>query len=182
MKKIFIILIFFSSILFICNCNSFGQTEQKDTVKTNINYNNVRGPDITGFVIALNRIIFIAKISHHNIRNFKFNLCWNIKNIYYLEGMELSEDFFFNLNLRQKNVVDSLTYVSFDYRNKDTLNCIETEYFFITLKIPIILNGIKLKPEEKKDVLSKIRKEDLQTVRTNRNFWGKNKAVEITTH
>jgi hypothetical protein len=168
----------FYIILFISSFSCFCQTERIDTES----YCNVRGPDIKYIVLVINRLIFKPKNPQCAIKSFKSINCWNYKNNFYIEGIELSEDSFNNLNIRQKNVVDSLTCYCFDYKDNDTLSCISTFYYYVSVKIPIILNGVKLTAEEKEIVLSKIPKEDLQEIRTKRNFWGKNIAIEINTY
>jgi hypothetical protein len=183
MQKSFV----FYIVLFISSFNSFSQTEQKDSIKTSINSSKVRGPDINEntarIVIVMNGTLFIPQGSKYNLYFKKNkNRCWNYKNNFYIEGIELQEDSFNNLNLRQKDVVDSLTCYCFDYKDNDTLSCISTFYYYVYVKVPIILNGVKLTAEEKEIVLSKIPKEDLQEVRTKRNFWGKNIAIEINTY
>ena len=82
---------------------------------------------------------------------------------------------------KAKNVIDSLTCYSFDYRNNDSLECIETLYLDIILKIPVKLNGALLKPDERGVILSKIHESQLLEIKKKRNIFGKATLV-ITTN
>ena len=179
MQKRFKILFIITNIFLICSFNSFGQTDSLD--------NNIRiCGEFVETIIIVNRVAFKPKSQEYNIdfRKKKKEDCWNCTHINYIDGLEVSDEILNNLGLslkRNRDVIDSLTCYSFKYRNDDPKNCIETYYYYVTLKIPIILNGVKLNHEEKETILSAIKMDEIHEVKTKRNFWGKALAVEITT-
>ncbi len=131
-------------------------------------------------VIVLNKIIFIPQNMQNYNPNEKIQFCKDCVNNYYLEGLKLSEKLFLQLHLRQRDIIECKTYYSYDYKNNDTSKCIQSLNLFISLKISIKLNGIELKPDEKETALKKIHKDQLYTIKSKRNFFGR-ATIEITT-
>lgn len=159
--------------LLICLCAYFHISAQAP--KTN--YRGPCGSNIQ-YGIILNRFIFYPNSIESNKPESSITFCNFSKNVFFLNGLELSEAIFIELNLKQKKR-DSATY-SYRYKNNDTTKCVECVDFFINLKIPYILNGIQIEEDKKEFVLRQIKPDQLASIIYKRSLFHKG-FIEIKT-
>jgi len=159
--------------LLICLWASFQTFAQAPTT----NYRGPCGTDIQHGII-LNRFIFYPNSIESNKPESSINFCNYSKNVFFLNGLELSEAIFIELNLKQKKS-DSATY-SYRYIINDTTNCVECVDFFINIKTPFILNGLELEEAKKEFILRQIKPEQLVSIIYKRSFY-RESVIEIIT-
>ncbi len=126
------------------------------------------------------RFIFISKSSQSHNLNSSVSFCNNYLKQYYFEGIELSEENFFNLNLKQKDIDGNNAWYTYRYNNQDTANCVECVVFNINVSVHIRLNGFELKANEKGAALKQIHSGQIVDIKSSRNIFGK-ATIEINT-
>ena len=126
------------------------------------------------------RFIFISKDSQSNNLNSSVSFCNNYVKKYYFEGLELSELNFLKLNLKQRDVDGNKAWFTYRYNNQDTANCVECIVFYVNVSVPIRLNGLALKANEKEAALNQIHSGQLVEINSSRNIFGKT-TIEIIT-
>jgi len=132
------------------------------------------------YIQVMNGIIFTAKDAQSDKSSELIRFCKNYKKSYTIEGLDIPEHLFLNLHLKQKDVMESKTWYSYRYKNQDTNQCVIHVDFFISLKIPIKLNGVELKPAEKETALQKISTDKIVSITLKHPILSK-ATVEITT-
>ena len=86
-----------------------------------------------------------------------------------MDSLEISEEIYLKEDLLN-NVTDSEGFYMLEKTNTDTSSCVITLKLFLNIKIPIILNGIPLDTENKKQVLAEIKPENLLYVEKKNPF------------
>jgi hypothetical protein len=168
--KLITTLIFYSAMFFQLNAQNV--------------VSGIRGPcsqTIPQYIYPINGILFYPKTQTENRPDSLYNFCDNIrKRIFFLDGLEMSEDIFLKLNLKQKYVTNKGAWYIYQYKKQDTTNCVESTSLFLSINIPIKLNGVELNPYEKETVLKKIQSGQLVAINSKRNIFGK-ATIEIIT-
>ncbi len=148
-------------------------------IVVNINAQNLKTPVNIDpiYTIAYNKFGFFPKNKESNIYFDLIKNSNNIRYIYFINGLELSEEVFLKLKLNQRDVHDDEVYYTLNFRNDDN-KCIESINLYINLGIPIWLNGEKLKSNLYDYYLSEIKSEQLVSIKCKQNLFGK-RYVEI---
>ncbi len=132
----------------------------------------------TGMIYAVNGNIFSPKNPGSNKSQFEIKFCDGSKHIYYLEGLQLVENKFLEIGIKRKDILEKKSVFTYQYKNHDTTSCVEFINLFVSVSIPIRLNGMELKDDEKESVLNKIRPEQLVTIKRVSSFFRKD-FIEI---
>ena len=120
-------------------------------------------------VMVANKHIFSPVNVDSIIDTSKINFCNDYETIYFLDSLEISEEIYLKEDLLN-NVTDSEGFYMLEKTNTDTSSCVITLKLFLNIKIPIILNGIPLDTENKKQVLAEIKPENLLYVEKKNPF------------
>lgn len=106
--------------------------------------------------------------------------CPDLTRRYNLDSLEISEDLFEREKLFR--VVKKLGWYSFLFENSDTSACVSILKFFLTIEVPVVLNGVELSDAEKVSALDMIDPSRIVSLKAKRRylFFGK-KYLEILT-
>ena len=99
-------------------------------------------------------MVFISIDSLYPMDRMKF--CEGQTKAFFLHGLELPFDSLVKLNLRIKNQLENQSFYELRYKENDPLKCIEHINYYITIKIPIFLNGKELPLEKSFEILGAI--------------------------
>lgn len=116
---------------------------------------NKRGPcgEVTEHLYIINGNIFYPKTQVDNKPQSEIKFCDGYKHIYYLEGLQLTENDFLKIGLKRKDIIEKKSEYAYQYRNNDTMNCVEFINLFVMVSIPIKLNGMELRGDEREKKL-----------------------------
>lgn len=132
----------------------------------------------SSFIYPLGGVLFFPMSKAENKPDSILTFCVEKKRVYFLEGLEVPETAFLKLGLKQKDIINDKACYFYTYRNQDTTDCIEQANLYLSVNIPIKLNGLEL--QETKKGLKQIAPEQLLTVTRVKSFFGKG-FIEITT-
>ncbi len=136
--------------------------------------------DTIEYVYVLDGFVFSPKTLTDN-KNFAIvKFCDSCNNIFYLEGLKLTENEFLKIGLKSKDVSKEKLKYSYQYENNNTTNCVKSIIFFIHLDIPLVLNGKVLNNDEKEKKLRNLLIKDIYSIQRKRSFCGKAKVEIIT--
>ena len=152
------------------------------TIFLQLNAQNNQGPCGLNIqhIFVMNGLVFVPENHQCNKPCKDVNFCENYETKYYIDGFEIPEDFLLDLHLKQKDVIDDKTCYRYEYYKNDTINCVITLNLFISLKIPIVLNGVELELENRSLILMKINADKIIKIKKKRSIFGKT-IIEITT-
>lgn len=125
---------------------------------------NIRRPEVTGHLYIISGNIFYPKTQADNKPQSKMKFCDGVKHIYYLEGLQLSEDKFLEIGIKRKDIIEKKSEYAYLYKNNDTTDCVEFFNLFISVSIPIILNGVELKDDEIEKTLRNLATEKIVSI------------------
>jgi len=108
------------------------------------------------------------------------DFCPDYTRLYFLDGLELSEEMFELENLF-KGVTKEERWYTFKFRDSDTTKCVEVLRFFLTVKVPVVLNGLELESFETERVLAEIRPEQIVSVKKRKTWILGSTFLEIVT-
>ncbi len=133
---------------------------------------NKRDPcgEVTGHLYIINGNIFYPKTQTDNKPQSEIKFCDGNKHIYYLEGLQLTEKKFLEIGIKRKDIIKKKSVYVYQYKNNDTTNCVEFINLFISVSIPIILNGVELKGDEREKKLRNLTTEKIVSIVRKKSF------------
>jgi hypothetical protein len=156
--KLIIFLIIIANML-----SSFGQNS------------TVRGIDPEKTLLVICKMVFEPKDTLNPIIKSKF--CDNESKTFFLNGLELPFDSLVKLQLSYKNTLRNQCFYDLKYNEDDSLNCIAHINYYITIKIPIFLNGKEISLEQSVKILGRVLPNELLSIQRVK----KKERIEITT-
>ena len=156
--RLIILLIIISNML----C-SFGQNS---TVRSHY-------PQKTSLIMC--KIIFQPKDTLNPVIKSKF--CDNLSKTFFLNGLKLPFDSLVKLQLRSKDLFNNQCLYELKYKGDDSSTCIEHVNYYITIKIPIFLNGKEIPLERSVKILERVSPNDLLSMQRVK----KKGRIDITT-
>ena len=133
---------------------------------------------ITGFGFIINGLAFYSNDSNYYKSLSPIKFCEHSRNIYYLEGLQLTEKTFLKIGFKQKDIIKNSLVFTIQGKNNN-LNCFDTINLYVKLSIPIKLNGAILKMEEKEGLSKNLEIEKINSISRKKIFKGG--ILEITT-
>lgn len=122
----------------------------------------VRGHDIQKTSLVLCKMTLHPKDTLNPVIKSKF--CEGQSKTFFLNGLELPFDSLVKLNLRIKNQLENQSFYELRYKEDDPLYCIEHINYFITIKIPIFVNGEKIPLEKSFEILGSIAPNEIVSI------------------
>jgi hypothetical protein len=111
---------------------------------------------------------------------YAIKYCDTYDRIYYLEGLKLSEKKYFEIGIKRNDFIKNKLEFANEYKNNDTTSCVELIDLFVSVSIPIKLNGKELNCEDREKILKNIPSGELFRIRRKKPFLGK-AVIEIAT-
>ena len=158
-QKIFLLIII-GNVLF-----SFGQNS------------TVRGPEPLQTILVTCHMVFYPKNTLHPIIRNEF--CENESKTFFLNGLELPFDSLMKLQLTYKNTLKKQSFYELKYKENNTSNCIEHINYYITIKIPIFLNGKEIPLENGFEILGAITPSEIVSIQRRNPHSKKKGRIEI---
>ncbi len=165
------ILIYIVLFAFMLPAIVLGQTESTPLILT-------CGTFVTNSYF-INGTVFYPKTQVNNRLDSKISLCDNYKHIFYLEGLPLTEKQFIEIGIKHKDFLKNKSEYTYEYNNNDTMACVKFIHLFVRLSIPIKLNGLELKDDEREKILRDLTIEKITTIIRRSGL--KKRRIEITT-
>ncbi len=131
-------------------------------------------------MLIVNGLVFNQRTKLDSINNIQTKFCDSIPHIYFLEGLELSERQFLDIGIKAKDCIQENLVYEFANNQNDSVKCIDTIYLFVSLAIPIHLNGKELTQIKKTNYLQDIKIQS-SSIRIRRKFI-KKAILEIITY
>ena len=107
--------------------------------------------------------------------------CENQTKTFFLHGLELPFDSLVKLELRIKNQFENQSFYELKYKENDPFNCIEHINYYVTIKIPIFLNGEEIPLEKSFEILNAIAPDEIVSIRRIYPYLKKKGRIEIVT-
>jgi len=161
-KQRIFLLILIGNILF-----SFGQNS------------TVRGQEPQKTMIITNKMVFYPKDTLNPVVRNEF--CENQSKTFFLNGLELPFDSLVKLQLTDKNVLNKQSFYELKYKENNTSGCIEHINYFMTIKVPIFVNGKEISLEESLEVLGAITPSEIVSIQRLYPYSKKKGKIEIIT-
>ena len=124
-KQIILLSILTGNIFFSFGQNSTVRSQPIDYPKTKI---------------VTRKMVFDSKDTLYQIVRIEY--CEGQTKTFFLNGLELPFDSLVKLNLRKIKQSTKQSFYELRYKENDPLNCIEHINYYITVKIPIFVNGV----------------------------------------
>jgi len=150
-------------------------------IHVNAQNKNLRGVKPSSyFSYAVGEIIFFPYSEFENRPDSVLDFCETFARLYFLNGLQLSEETFCNIGLKSKDVIKGEGKYSFNYQEGDTSKCIKNAKMSVTSILPILLNGIELGKSDHVPKISQINSNDIVTVIRKSSLFRKTKIEIIT--
>ena len=140
---------------------------------------NIRGATPQKIMIITNKMVFYPKDTLSPVIRHKY--CDNQSKTFFLNGLELPFDSLVKLQLKDRNVFNKQSFYELKYKENSSSNCIEHINYYITIKIPISLNGKELSLEESSKILRAITPSEIVSIQRFYYYSKKKGRIEITT-
>ena len=137
--------------------------------------NTVRGEEPQKTSLVMCKMVFHPKDTLNPIIKSKF--CDVQSKTFFLNGLELPFDSLVKLQLTYKNTLSNQCFYELKYKENNTSNCIEHINYYITIKIPIFLNGKEIPLERSIKMLETVSPNEMLTIQRVK----KKGRIEITT-
>ena len=161
-KQRIFLLILIGNLLF-----SFGQNS------------TVRGQEpLQTILVTCHMVFYPTDTLNPVIRN---EFCENESKTFFLNGLELPFDSLVKLQLTYKNTIKKQSFYELKYKENNRSNCIEHINYFITIKIPIFVNGKEISLEESFEILRTIAPSEIISIQRFYPYSKKKGKIEIIT-
>ena len=140
---------------------------------------NIRGATPQKIMIITNKMVFFPKDTLSPVIRHKY--CDGQSKTFFLNGLELPFDSLVKLQLTYKNALKGQSFYELKYKENNRSNCIEHINYYITIKIPIFLNGKELSLEESSKILGAIMPNEIVSIQRFYHYSKKKGRIEITT-